>query len=224
MYVPSSKRSCPIIAFENAEQTRRPSIEVLLDECLSEIFKRLPSGKEISVCACVSKRWLTVLSNIAFKSNLRAEGKLHLERSLVGTEATNVRLAAIAIGTSSFGGLTKLSIWANNFYRGVTDAGIKVIARGCPALKDLSLWDVSSVGDEGLSEIAHRCHLLERLALFQCPTITDTSLFEIAKGCTRMTLLSIDSCPNIGSKSLRAARYYCPNLKHVVFTKLSALQ
>ncbi|KAJ6408061.1 hypothetical protein OIU84_011381 [Salix udensis] len=43
---------------------KRPSIEVLPDECLFEIFKRVPEGKERSSCARVSKKWLMLLSSI----------------------------------------------------------------------------------------------------------------------------------------------------------------
>lgn len=258
-HFPSRKRIRDTAPFESFEQRQQPSIEVLLDECLFEVFRRLPSGQERSACACVSKRWLTLLSSIrrdeAFtsKPNLPSkaeegstqktqvkpldsnkigeiaesngvtreaeaqdiEGEGYLTRSLDGKKATDVRLAAISIGTASRGGLGKLSIRGNNPCRGVTDAGLKAIARGCPALRDLSLWNVSSVGDEGLSEIAHGCHLLEKLDLRQCPAITDKSLLDIAKNCPNLTSLTIDSCSNIGNESLQAVGRYCPNLKLV---------
>ncbi|KAK4375229.1 hypothetical protein RND71_005906 [Anisodus tanguticus] len=125
----------------------------------------------------------------------------YLTRSLDGKKATDARLAVIAVGTASHGGLGKLSIRGNN------------PCRGCPSLRDLSLWNVSSVGDEGLSEIAHGCHLLEKLDLCQCPAVTDKSLLDIAKNCPNLTFLTIDSCSNIGNESLQAVGRYCPNLK-----------
>ncbi|WMV33267.1 hypothetical protein MTR67_026652, partial [Solanum verrucosum] len=85
--------------------------------------------------------------------------------------------------------LSKVTIQGNNHCRGVTDAGLAAIARDCPTLRDLSLWNVSFVGDKGLSEIAHGFHLLEKLDLFQCPIITDKSLLDIAKNCPNMTSL-----------------------------------
>ncbi|KAM3375366.1 EIN3-binding F-box protein 1 [Capsicum galapagoense] len=143
------------------------------------------------------------------------EGEGYLTRWLDGKKATDIRLAAIAVGTASHGGLEKLSIQGNNPYRGVTDAGLKAIARGCPSLRDLSLWNVSSIGDEGLSEIAHGCHLLEKLDLRQCPGISDKSLLDIAKNCPNLTSLTIESCSNIGNDSLQAVGRCCPNLKVV---------
>ncbi|WMV33735.1 hypothetical protein MTR67_027120, partial [Solanum verrucosum] len=102
-------------------------------------------------------------------------------------EATDVRFAAIVVGTANRGGLAKLYLWGNNPCRGVFDASLEAITRGCPTLRDLSFWNVSFVRNEGLSEIAHGCHLLEKLDLFQCPTITNKSLFNIAMKCSNMT-------------------------------------
>ncbi|WMV32934.1 hypothetical protein MTR67_026319, partial [Solanum verrucosum] len=222
---PSRERICATTASQNFEQRNHPSIEILPDECLFEVFKRLPSGQETSVCACVSKRWLMLLSSIhkddiAESNGIEGEG--YLVRSLFGREATNVRLAAIAIGTANHGGLAKLSIQGNNPCLSVTDAGLVAIARGCPTLSDLSLWNVSFVGDKGLSEIAHGCHLLEKLDFFQCPIITDKSLLDIAKNCLDMTSLTIDSCSNIRNESLKAVGQYFPNLK-IVLLKNSLL-
>ncbi|XP_049348275.1 EIN3-binding F-box protein 2-like [Solanum verrucosum] len=230
VYVPSWKRICVSTTVENFEQEKQSSNEFLLDECLVEVFKHLSSGQERSACACISKRWLMLLSSIrrdeafAFKPNLNAEEE-STQRTQVkigeiaesAGEATDVRLAAIVIGTANLGGLVKLSIWGDNLCRGVTDTGLKAIARGCPTLKHLFLWDLSSVGDEGLSEIAHECHLLEKLDLFQCPTITDKSLLEIfAVNCPNMTSITMDSCSNIGNESLKAVGQYCLNLKLVM--------
>ncbi|KAG5601543.1 hypothetical protein H5410_032913 [Solanum commersonii] len=143
------------------------STEIFIDKFLFEVFKRLPSGSETSAYACVSKRWLTLLSSV-HKDEI-TESKRYLARSLVGRKVTVSRLAAIAIRTSKHGGLAKISIRGNNVCRGVTDVGFKDISRGFPTLRELSLWNVSSVGDESLSEIVHGCHLLEKLDLFQCP-------------------------------------------------------
>ncbi|KAH0776327.1 hypothetical protein KY290_007738 [Solanum tuberosum] len=77
----------------------------------------------------------------------------------------DVRLGGIAIGIANCGGLAKL-IRGNNLFCGVTDVGLKSIGRGCPTLKELSSWNVSSIYYEGLSENAHDCHLSEKLELF----------------------------------------------------------
>lgn len=261
VYFPPCKRSritAPFIFTE--KQKKLPSIDVLPDECLFEVLRRLSDGKERSACACVSKRWLMLLSSIRGDETLVSDpspileteersiknapvkpldctkkgevvapngvevdeaeaqdikGEGHLSRCLDGKKATDVRLAAIAVGTASHGGLGKLSIRGSNPTCGVTDTGLKAIARGCPSLRALSLWNVSSVSDEGLSEIAQGCHLLEKLDLCHCPAITDESLMAIAKSCPNLTYLTVESCSKIGNGSLQAVGRLCPKLKFV---------
>lgn len=236
VYFPPRKRSRVNAPFvfdgEWFEQKQKTSIEALPDECLFEIFRRLPSGEERSACACVSKRWLMLLSSICkdeicVKKNTTIEtlekegddvefgGKGYLSRSLEGKKATDVRLAAIAVGTASRGGLGKLSIRGSNMVRGVTSLGLKAVAHGCPSLKSFSLWNVSTVGDEGLIEIASGCNQLEKLDLCKCPAITDKALIAIAKNCQNLTELSLESCPKIGNEGLRAIGKFCPNLRSI---------
>ncbi|XP_031102532.1 EIN3-binding F-box protein 1-like [Ipomoea triloba] len=266
VYFPSRKRSrinAPFVfSGEKVEEKKQASIEVLPDECLFEIFRRLPvGGQERSACAGVSKRWLMLLSSICrdelstiksgeasepeeggnatamqiepiksdkkdgfVQSNVseaetevldNKEGDGFLSRCLDGKKATDVRLAAIAVGTASRGGLGKLSIRGNNSFRGVTDSGLKAIGRGCPSLKALSLWDISTISDEGLFEVASGCHQLEKLDLCQCPGITDKSLMAIAKSCPNLASVTIESCLKIGNESLQALGKYCPNLKFI---------
>ncbi|PQM32722.1 EIN3-binding F-box protein 1 [Prunus yedoensis var. nudiflora] len=224
-----------VFSEEGFEHKKPVSIDVLPDECLFEIFKRLPGGEERSACACVSKRWLTLLSNIhrdEFCSNTtnlslnpqdevtgnkdpEVESCGYLSRSLEGKKATDVRLAAIAVGTASRGGLGKLTIRGSNSGRGVTNLGLRAISHGCPSLRVLSLWNVSSIGDEGLCEIANRCHMLEKFDLAQCPAISDKGLVAIAKKCPNLTDLSLESCSNIGNEGLQAIGQCCPNLKSI---------
>ncbi|PON34708.1 F-box domain containing protein [Parasponia andersonii] len=240
VYFPSRKRSrisAPFVFIEERSQKKKKaSIDVLPDECIFEIFRRLP-GEGRSTCASVSRRWLMLLSNIrreelccgktalSSKSeeditekkgevqDIESEG--YLSRSLEGKKATDVRLAAIAVGTASRGGLGKLVIRGSNSGCGVTDGGLKAIACGCPSLRVLSLWNLTSVGDEGLCEIADGCHLLEKLDLSQCPAISDKALFAIAKNCPNLTELTMESCSNIGNSGLQAVGRSCPNLKRI---------
>ncbi|XP_041006055.1 EIN3-binding F-box protein 1-like [Juglans microcarpa x Juglans regia] len=237
VYCPPSKRariSAPFLFGGNEfEQDKKPSIEILPQECLFEIFRRIPEGKERSSCACVSKQWLMLLSSIRKaeickelpisnnvdmvtgdeSQDLESDG--YLTRCLVGKKATDVRLAAIAVGTSSRGGLGKLSIRGSNSACGVTDLGLSAVAHGCPSLKYLSLWNVSSIGDDGLSEIAKGCHLLEKLDLCQCPSISNKGLIAIAENCPNLTTLNIESCSNIGNEGLQVIGRLCTKLQSI---------
>ncbi|XP_047329571.1 EIN3-binding F-box protein 1-like [Impatiens glandulifera] len=222
IYFPPSKRSRVNAPFVFTRNTAT-SIDVLPDECLFEIFKRLNGGgQERSSVACVSKRWLNLLGSIRREDDIcNMEISLDsdelidgfLSRSLEGNKATDTRLTAIAVGTSSRGGLGKLSIRGNNSLRGVTNLGFKAVANNCPSLRVLSLWKLSSIDDESLIDIANGCPQLEKLDLSQCPAITDKGLIAVAKRCPGLSSLIIESCPKIGSPSLQAVGSYCPNLK-----------
>ncbi|KAK4797612.1 hypothetical protein SAY86_029938 [Trapa natans] len=230
LYFPPSKRfriSAPVDLRDKTDESNRVSIEALPDECLFEILRRLPGDQERSSCACVSKRWLTLLSNIRRdelqseedvsmtsgdlntleeeeeKEENETESNGYLSRILEGMKATDTRLVAISVGASSRGGLGKLLVRGSNPTRGVTDVGLRTVARGCPALRVLSLWNVPSVGDEGLIEIAKGCPLLEKLDLRQCPSITDRCLAALAKGCRNLSEVTLDSCRMVGNEGLR---------------------
>ncbi|CAJ1975471.1 unnamed protein product [Sphenostylis stenocarpa] len=207
------------------EKDQKPTIEVLPDECLFEIFRRLCSAKDRSSCSSVSKRWLMLMSRICKAEIYKSENMIkgcpscdvdddgYLTRCLEGKKATDVRVAAIAVGTSARGGLGKLSISGSNAVGGVTDVGLSVVAHGCRSLRSFSLWNVSSVGDEGLAEIAKGCHMLEKLDICQASSISNKSLIAIAKGCPNLTTLNIESCPEIGNEGLQAIARSCPKLK-----------
>ncbi|XP_058113324.1 EIN3-binding F-box protein 1-like isoform X2 [Magnolia sinica] len=251
VYCPPRKRSRITAPFifrdESKEPENQSSIDVLPDECLFEIFRRLPGSQERSACACVSKRWLMLQSSIRRSETFtnsrpsnpslknvsspvskdeqivssvqdeeqECEADGYLTRCLEGKKATDIRLASIAVGTSSRGGLGKLLIRGTNYTRGVSNHGLSAIARGCPSLRVLSLWNVSSISDEGLSEIANGCHMLEKLDLCQCPLISDQGLLAIAQNCPSLTELTIESCLKIGNKSLQAIARNCLNLKSI---------
>ena len=241
VYCPPSKRarisSSYASSFNIFEEEKTPSIEVLPDECLFEIFRRLPGGQARSASACVSKHWLTLLSSVrnseicknvskvnessndvdmvSCEKGLAMECDGYLTRSLEGKKATDIRLAAIAVGTASRGGLGKLSIRGTNPVCGVTNNGLSAIAHGCPSLRVLSLWNVPYVGDEGIYEIAKVCHLLEKLDLCQCPSISNKGLIAIAQNSPNLSALNIESCQNIGNESLQAISQCCPNLQYI---------
>ncbi|XP_010555012.1 PREDICTED: EIN3-binding F-box protein 2-like [Tarenaya hassleriana] len=231
VYYPAHKRSriaAPAI-FSGFEQNQ-VSIDVLPDECLFEIFRCLPSGQERSACACVSKRWLGLLSNIRGEEVSGSEDKSqkvddegHLSRSLEGKKATDLKLAAISVGTASHGGLGKLSIHGSDFSSKVTDVGLRAIACGCPSLRVLSLWNLPSVGDSGLYEIAQSCPALEKLDLSRCPGITDKGLAAIADNCPNLIDLTIDSCSGLGNEGLKAIARCCTNLRSISIRNCSQI-
>ncbi|CAH8353395.1 unnamed protein product [Eruca vesicaria subsp. sativa] len=220
VYLPARKRlrvSADAPSFYSGFEKKQTSIQVLPDECLFEILRRLPSsGQERMACACVSKHWLNVLSSISKNESVQdVESEGFLSRSLEGKKATDLRLAAISVGTSGRGGLGKLQIRGSGFESKVTDAGLGAIARGCSSLKVLSLWNLPAVSDVGVSEIARSCPMLEKLDLSRCPGITDKGLVAIAENCKNLSDLTIDSCSGVGNEGLRAVARGCVNLRSI---------
>lgn len=230
VYFPPRKRSrvsAPFVFSEQIFKKQQTTIDVLPDECLFEIFRRISGSQEKSTCASVSKRWLMLLSTIrkdeiketvSSIDNMKDEDLEFsngcLTRCLKGKKATDTRLAAISVGSGGHGGLSELSILGNKSSK-VTNFGLKAVAHGCTSLTSLTLWNLSSINDEGVVEIANECRFLEKLELSQCPKISEKSLIAIANNCPNLTSLSIESCSNIKNEGLQAISQKCPNLKSI---------
>ncbi|KAH7279306.1 hypothetical protein KP509_37G013800 [Ceratopteris richardii] len=155
-------------------------------------------------------------------SNEDVESEVHLEgydgdlsRCLSGRKASDVRLAAIALGTQSCGGLGKLSIRdgsATGFKLSLTDVGLSAIGSWCSGLRVLSLWNCPYITDQGLASIGNGCHILEKVDLYKCPLVGDSGLQVIAKRCPRLSYLNLDECEKISDVALVAVAEHCANL------------
>uniref|UniRef100_A0ACD5Z5D9 Uncharacterized protein n=1 Tax=Avena sativa TaxID=4498 RepID=A0ACD5Z5D9_AVESA len=224
-------------ASKKQRQPAQPSLDALPDECLFEVLRRLPGGRERADSACVSRRWLALLATIraselghaastSLLPDLNEEFVMEedtddspadpcAERVLEGKEATDVRLAAMAVVAGSLGGLEKLAVRGSHPTRGVTDQGLLAVARGSPNLCSLALWGVPLVTDAGLAEIAAGCPSLERLDITSCPLITDKGLAAVAQGCPNLVSLTVDACSGVGNEGLRAIGRCCTKLQAV---------
>ncbi|KAJ7299016.1 hypothetical protein O6H91_Y323600 [Diphasiastrum complanatum] len=149
-----------------------------------------------------------------------------LSRCLQGKKATDIRLASIAVGTSAFGGLGKLSIKGGkgeSSTKAVSDFGLSAIGISCRGLKYLSLWDCPNIGNQGLISIGNGCCQLEKLDLIKCPQLGNKGLEAIARGCPFLSTLSLDSCAMIGSTGLEAVGKNCANLLSLSLSKCPAI-
>ncbi|KAL6888304.1 hypothetical protein ACP4OV_009330 [Aristida adscensionis] len=226
-------------ATKKQRQLPLPSLDALPDECLFEILRRVPGGRDRGASACVSRRWLALLGGIRASElgeaalpapalpDLNEEFVMEeedkddapadpcVERALEGKDATDVRLAAMAVVAGSRGGLEKLAVRGSHPTRGVTDQGLSAVARGSPNLCSLALWDVPLVTDAGLAEIAAGCPSLERLDISRCPLITDKGLIAVAQGCPNLVSLTIEACSGVDNEGLRAIGRCCMKLQAV---------
>ncbi|PKA55848.1 EIN3-binding F-box protein 1 [Apostasia shenzhenica] len=225
------------------EKQQLCSIDALPDECLFEIFRRIPGNEERRTAACVSKRWLMLLSTIqasevmdvqlgssrkplpdlnladtdVFEEDMdnSIECNAYLARCLEAEDATDTRLAFVAINSVGHGGLGKLQIRGGIATCKASDVGLAAIGRCCPSLRVLSMWNVPLVSDAGLVAVANGCPMLENLDLFLCPRISDDGLIAIAKKCPNLTSLILDSCSGISNGGLQAIGRCCPKLLSV---------
>jgi len=227
-------------AAKKQRQLPLPSLDALPDECLFEILRRVPGGRGRGASACVSRRWLALLGSIRASElgqaaaaadtpslpDLNEEFVMEedkeefpadrcVDRVLEGKEATDVRLAAMAVVAGSRGGLEKLAVRGSHPTRGATDQGLSAVARGSPNLSSLALWDVPLITDAGLAEIAAGCPSLERLDICRCPLITDKGLVAVAQGCPNLASLTIEACPGVANEGLRAIGRSCVKLQAV---------
>lgn len=245
LYCPVRKRSRYASPFFRAEKKHQPepsSLDALPDECVYEILRRLPGNRERSNSACVSKRWLMLLSSIRSSeltlNDVQAQNSLKkklpdlnlvggeeedgdvnsmgcLTRCLEGGQVTDVRVAAIAVGAAGHGGLGKLVIRGSHLTRGLTDVGLSAVARCCPSLKMVSICKVVGITDVGLAELASGCPMIEKLDLCECPLVTGKGLLAIAENCPNLTSVVLDSCVSVGNEGLHAIGRYCPKLQSV---------
>ncbi|XP_020572533.1 EIN3-binding F-box protein 1-like isoform X2 [Phalaenopsis equestris] len=144
------------------------------------------------------------------ESDVETDG--YLTRSLDVDEATDIRLAAIAISTAGHGGLGKLKIRGSNSTCMATDVGLSAIGRLCPSLHTLSMWKFPLVTDAGLAAIADGCPMLENLDISHCPLLSDTGLIAIAHKCPNLRTLRLDSCSGISNDGLQAVGRHCRKL------------
>ncbi|KAG2656819.1 hypothetical protein PVAP13_1KG107300 [Panicum virgatum] len=235
--VAAAAAECVRAAKKQRQQLPLPSLDALPDECLFEILRRVPGGRGRGASARVSRRWLALLGSIRASEVAQAAATPALpdlneefvmeeeedetpaapcaERVLEGKEATDVRLAAMAVVAGSRGGLDKLAVRGSHPTRGVTDQGLSAVARGSPNLRSLALWDVPLVSDAGLAEVAAGCPSLERLDISRCPLITDKGLIAVAQGCPNLVSLTIEACSGVGNEGLMAIGRCCSKLQAV---------
>ncbi|KAJ1404866.1 Leucine-rich repeat [Sesbania bispinosa] len=210
VFFPPRKRSRVSAPFvfngEWFEEKQETSIETLPDECLFEIFRRLPAGEDRSACACVSKRWLMLLSNICKNeicsnknANLENENKKegddevfggegYLSRSL---EEEGNRLA------KNCPNLTELSLES---CPNIGNEGLQAIGKCCSNLRSISIKDCAGVGDQGIAGLFSSTSLVLSKVKLQALTVSDLSVAVIGHYGKAVTDLVLNLLPNVSER------------------------
>lgn len=93
-----------------------------------------------------------------------------------------------------------------------TDAGLGLVARGCPKLARLFLAHCHQVTDQGLGSVGNFCRNLQQLKLEYCVSVTDIGL-DALKGCQRLEELDIGGCTLVTDAGVKRLRRQCPRLE-----------
>lgn len=244
VYFPPHKRSrigAPFLFSGEIFNKQQPaSIEVLPDECLFEVFKRLPGGEERSICACVSKRWLMLLSSIRNDEICTKNATPSVEKTdeqpvsskpdeslLWNKKGEVVGLGGDNVKDKEREGDGYLSRCLEG--KKATDVRLASIAVGTGhrgGLGKLSIRGSHStrgVTTLGFRAIGRCCPSLRVLSLWNVSSIGDEGLYEIANGCPLLEKLDLCKCPAISDKGLMAIAKKCPNLTSLTVESCSSI-
>ncbi|KAF7150402.1 hypothetical protein RHSIM_Rhsim02G0200300 [Rhododendron simsii] len=233
-YFPPCKRSRIGAPFlfrgEIFEQQQPASIEVLPDECLFEVFRRLPGGEDRSICASVSKRWLMLLTSI--RNDEKCAKKATQPISSEPEEPLLCDKKGEVVGLSGDNNKDKEREGDGYLSRCLegkkaTDVRLASIAVGTGhrgGLGKLSIQgshSIRGVTTLGFRAIGRCCPSLRVLSLWDVSSVGDEGLYEIANGCPLLEKLDLSKCPAISDNGLIAIAKKCPNLASLTIESCS---
>eukprot|EP00252_Welwitschia_mirabilis_P006445 TRINITY_DN17328_c0_g1_i1.p1 TRINITY_DN17328_c0_g1~~TRINITY_DN17328_c0_g1_i1.p1 ORF type:complete len:686 (-),score=109.31 TRINITY_DN17328_c0_g1_i1:517-2574(-) len=197
------------------------SLDTLPEECLFEIFRRLPSGKDRSSCACVSKRWLMLQSSLRTRDFKKPNGQI---QSSVSTNG-ETRIGIKGSSESEVGNYNGFSEPVEVDYESVTehkesDTDVKFAEQEDSLAGDLSrCLEGKKATDIRLAAISvgigSRWGLGKLKIRGNNPArgVTDAGLVAISNGCPSLRELALWDCPSVGDHGLAAIARGCPLLE-----------
>ncbi|VAI90083.1 unnamed protein product [Triticum turgidum subsp. durum] len=235
-----------------------PTLDALPDGCLFEILRRVQGARARGASSCVSRRWLALLGGIRASEIKRVQAPAvpdlnqvfvcedeaeaarlgRSERTLEGEGATDVALTAAAVADGLRGSLESVVVRGSHPTRGVTDSGLSAVARGCPSLRSLALWDVpqgcpdlktltieacSGVANEGLKAIGRCCSKLQAVNIKNCAYVGDQGVSGLICSATASLAKVCLQGLSITDASLAVIGYYGKAITNLTLTRLSAV-
>ncbi|XAR64017.1 hypothetical protein NMG60_11024209 [Bertholletia excelsa] len=206
--------------------------EVLRDDELRAILRKLESDKDKESFGLVCKRWLILQSTERRKLCARA-GPLMLRKMAARFTRLHELNLSQSVSRSFYPGVTDsdLSVIANSFTclrvlnlqhcRSVTDTGMAAIGCGLSSLQALDVSYCRKLTDKGLSAVAEGCCELRSLHLAGCKFVTDTVLQALSKNCHNLEELCLQGCTNITDSGLTVLVDGCQKLNLLDINKCS---
>lgn len=109
--------------------------------------------------------------------------------------------------------LLKLELYT----RGLFDAGIVAVSKGCAGLKILRLHYADLLTDASILSLTGRCKNLEDIYLANSTAVTDRALTQLFESCTGLTAVYLRALPLITDQSIETLVSCCPRLKDISF-------
>ena len=181
------------------------------------------------------KRWMICLSSAHLSSNLRATRCTHsllrwLIKRKMQPEVISCDDSYAAVDDLSFVEIdNKLLHTVGLTNSKVTDAGLLMIARGCPQLKDITLRDCKMISDKGLLALAVNLPGMTAIDIFLESNMTYVGVTAIAERCPALVKISIlqgDLSPSgsvMINDSIRAIARGCPRLQTISISRVLEL-
>jgi F-box and leucine-rich repeat protein 2/20 len=173
------------------------------------------------------KRWMICLSAARLNSNLGTIQCTHsLLRWLIKRKMQSKDISCngsfAVIDDRSFVGIDNKFLQTLGLFRSdITDAGLLMIAQGCPQLKDIRLDDCKKISDEGLLALAVNLPGMTSIHLSLVSKVTCVGVLSIAERCPALVKLSLSESSGRSfnseglNDSIMAVALGCPNLQHI---------
>ena len=171
-------------------------------------------------------RWIMCLSSAHVNSNLRATQCTHsllrwLIKRKMQPEVISCNDCHRLVDDLSFVGIdNKLLHTLGIFKSDITDAGLLMIAQGCPQLKDITLRSCKKISDMGLLALAVNLPGMTSIDLWLTSNMTCVGVTAIAERCPALVEISIEGeqSPDaavVVNDSIRAIARGCPKLQTI---------
>ena len=82
-------------------------------------------------------------------------------------------------------------------------------------LKELNVEKCNGISDKGIKCIARRCRELKVLSVARCQKVSDKGIRFVTQRCTNLQSLSIAGCGRVSDKSLESLGQYCHALRDI---------
>lgn len=223
----------------NLKKDAKDPFSILPDECLFEIFRCLPGPRDRSICAGVSKRWLTLQSSM-HRSEFKNTYK-HFSKTLGESHHGHSSNTAQVTGAADLGQYSHEDLSEEEFSeaageeanvmdivvgsKGTAERGMsKKRPRWAPGdltrclegkkATDIRLAAIAvcTGGRGGLGKLLIRGSISYR-------GITNTGLSAIGLGCPALKVLSLWDCPLVGDSGLAAIAKGCKLLEKLDLSK-----